>query len=258
MGMRTIIIIASVILATSAFPQYAPARKEGSYEPASHSSPEKAERATRDKVKATRDPNYIPKKAPATKDSNYIKEAKRAKRDTNYVPQIAPAQREGSNEPVSHSPPKNAVRATRDPNYVPKRVLATRDPNYVPKGVLATRDPNYVPKIAPAQREGSNGPASHSPPKNAVKATRDPNYVPKNAPATRDPNYIEKAKPSCDCSKIRQEVQAVPINTANLAPAQQEGKPSAPVKPLKNVVSATRDPNYCNCSNTEEVIEVFE
>merc|ERR1711923_401836 len=199
MGMRTIIIIASVILATSAFPQYAPARKEGSYEPASHSSPEKAERATREKVKATRDPNYVPKKAPATKDSNYIKEAKRA-----------------------------------------------------------TRDPNYVPKIAPAQREGSNGPVSHSPPKNAVRATRDSNYVQKNAPATRDPNYIEKAKPSCDCSKIRQEVQAVPLNTANLAPAQQEGKPSAPVKPLKNVVSATRDPNYCNCSNTEEVIEVFE
>merc|ERR1711923_180856 len=177
MGMRTIIIIASVILATSAFPQYAPARKEGSYEPASHSSPEKAERATREKVKATRDPNYVPKKAPATKDSNYIKEAKRAKRDTNYVPQNAPAQREGSNGPVSHSPPKNAVKATRDPNYVPKRVSATRDPN-------------YVPKIAPA----------------------------------------------CDCSKIRQEVQAVPLNTANLAPAQQEGKPSAPVKPLKNVV----------------------
>merc|ERR1712213_153519 len=194
--MRTIIIIASVILATSAFPQYASARKEGSYEPASNSSPEKAERATRDNVKATRDPNYVPKKAPATKDSNYIKEAKRA---TNYIPQIAPAQREGSNEPVSHSPPKNAVRATRDPNYVPK-----------------------------------------------------------NAPATRDPNYIEKANPTCDCSKIRQEVQAVPLNTANLAPAQQEGKPSAPVKPLKNVVSATRDPNYCNCSNTEEVIEVFE
>merc|ERR1712130_925160 len=230
--MRTIIIIASVILATSAFPQYAPARKEGSYKPASHSSPEKAERATRDNVKATRDPNYVPKKAPATKDSNYIKEAKRAKRDTNYVPKIAPAQREGSNEPVSYSPPKNAVRATRDPNYVPKRVLATRDPN-------------YVPKIAPAQREGSNGPVSHSPPKNAVKATRDP-------------NYIEKANPTCDCSKIRQEAQAVPLNTANLAPAQQEGKPSAPVKPLKNVVSATRDPNYCNCSNTEEVIEVFE
>merc|ERR1712213_277579 len=210
--MRTIIIIASVILATSAFPQYAPARKEGSYEPASNSSPEKAERATRDNVKATRDPNYVPKKAPATKDSNYIKEAKRAK----------------------------------------------RDPNYVPKRVLATRDPNYVPKIAPAQREGSNGPASYSPPKNAVRATRDPNYVPKNAPATRDPSYIEKANPTCDCSKIRQEVQAVPLNTANLAPAQQEGKPSAPVKPLKNVVSATRDPNYCNCSNTEEVIEVFE
>merc|ERR1711923_412653 len=212
MGMRTIIIIASVILATSAFPQYAPARKEGSYEPASHSSPEKAERATREKVGATRDPNYVPKKAPATKDSSYIKEAKRAKRDTNNVPQNAPAQREGSNGPVSHSPPKNAVKATRDPNYVPKRVLATRDPNYVPKRVSATRDPNYVPK----------------------------------------------AKPSCDCSKIRQKVQAVPINTANLAPAQQEGKPSAPVKPLKNVVSATRDPNYCNCSNTEEVIEVFE
>jgi len=243
--MRTIVIIASVILATSAFPQYAPAHKEGSYEPASHSSPEKAERATREKVKATRDPNYVPKKAPATKDSNSIKEAKRAKRDTNYVPQNAPAQREGSNGPASHSPPKNAVRATRDPNYVPKRVLATRDPN-------------YVPKIAPAQREGSNGPASHSPPKNAVRATRDPNYVPKNAPATRDPNYIEKANPTCDCSKIRQEVQAVPLNTANLAPAQQEGKPSAPVKPLKNVVSATRDPNYCNCSNAEEVIEVFE
>merc|ERR1711923_498658 len=186
MGMRTIIIIASVILATSAFPQYAPARKEGSYEPASHSSPEKAERATREKVKATRDPNYVPKKAPATRDSN------------------------------------------------------------------------YVPQNAPAQREGSNGPALHSPPKNAVRATRDPNYVPKNAPATRDPNYIEKAKPTCDCSKIRQEVQAVPINNTNLAPAQQEGKPSAPVKPLKNVVSATRDPNYCNCSNTEEVIEVFE
>merc|ERR1712012_910718 len=177
---------ASVILATSAFPQYTPARKEGSYEPASNSSPEKAERATRDNVKATRDPNYVPKKAPAT------------------------------------------------------------------------RDPNYVPKIAPAQREGSNGPASYSPPKNAVRATRDPNYVPKNAPATRDPNYIEKANPTCDCSKIRQEVQAVPLNTANLAPAQQEGKPSAPVKPLKNVVSATRDPNYCNCSNTEEVIELFE
>merc|ERR1711923_312441 len=245
MGMRTIIIIASVILATSAFPQYAPARKEGSYEPASHSSPEKAERATREKVKATRDPNYVPKKAPATKDSNNIKEAKRAKRDTNYVPQNAPAQREGSNGPVSHSPPKNAVRATRDPNYVPKRVSATRDPN-------------YVPKIAPAQREGSNGPAPHSPPKNAVRATGDPNYVPKNAPATRDPNYIEKANPTCDCSKIRQEVQALPLNTANLAPAQQEGKPSDPVKPLKNVVSATRDPNYCNCSNTEEVIEVFE
>merc|ERR1712012_464470 len=210
---------ASVILATSAFPQYTPARKEGSYEPASNSSPEKAERATRDNVKATR--------------------------DTNYVPKIAPAQREGSNEPASYSPPKNAVRQTRDPNYVPKRVLATRDPN-------------YVPKIAPAQREGSNGPASYSPPKNAVRATRDPNYVPKNAPATRDPNYIEKANPTCDCSKIRQEVQAVPLNTANLAPAQQEGKPSAPVKPLKNVVSATRDPNYCNCSNTEEVIEVFE
>jgi len=243
--MRTIIIIASVIIATSAFPQYVPAHNEGSYEPASNSSPEKAERATRDNVKATRDPNYVPKKAPATKDSNYIKEAKRAKRDTNYVPKIAPAQREGSNEPVSHSPPKNAVKATRDPNYVPKRVLATRDPN-------------YVPKIAPAQREGSNGPVSYSPPKNAVRATRDPNYVPKNAPATRDPNYIEKANPTCDCSKIRQEVQAVPLNTANLAPAQQEGKPSAPVKPLKNVVSATRDPNYCNCSNTEEVIEVFE
>merc|ERR1712033_21133 len=192
-------IIASVILATSAFPQYTPARKEGSYEPASNSSPEKAERATRDNVKATRDPNYVPKKAPATKDSNYIKEAKRAKRDPNYVPKIAPAQREGSNEPVSHSPPKNAVRATRDPNNVPK-----------------------------------------------------------NAPATRDPNYIKKANPTCDCSKIRQEVQAVPINTANLAPAQQEGKQSAPVKPLKNVVKATRDPNYCNCSNTEEVIEVFE
>merc|ERR1712213_15072 len=207
--MRTIIIIASVILATSAFPQYAPARKEGSYEPASNSSPEKAERATRDNVKATRDPNYVPKKAPATKDSNYIKEAKRAK----------------------------------------------RDPNYVPKRVLATRDPNYVPKIAPAQREGSNGPVSYSPPKNAVRATRDPNYVPKNAPATRDPNYIEKANPTCDC-KIRQEVQAVPLNTANLAPAQQEGKPSAPVKPLKNVVGATRDRNYCNCSNTEEVFEV--
>merc|ERR1711902_88343 len=94
-------------------------------------------------------------------------------------------------------------------------------------------------------REGSNGPAPHSPPKNAVRATRDPNYT-------------EKANPTCDCSKIRQEVQAVPLNTANLAPAQQEGKPSAPVKPLKNVVSATRDPNYCNCSNTEEVIEVFE
>merc|ERR1712033_24397 len=151
-------IIASVILATSAFPQYAPARKEGSYEPASHSSPEKAEGATRDNVKATRDPNYVPKKAPATKDSNYIKKAKRAKRDTNYVP-----------------------------------------------------------KIAPAQRQGSNGPASYSPPKNAVKATRDPNYVPKNAPATRDPNYIEKANPTYDCSKIRQEVQAVPLNTANLA-----------------------------------------
>merc|ERR1712012_1115702 len=165
---------ASVILATSAFPQYAPARKEVSYEPASNSSPEKAERATRDNVKATRDPNYIPKKAPATKDSNYIKEAKKAKRDTKYVPKIAPAQREGSNEPASYSPPKNAV-----------------------------------------------------------KATRDPNYVPKNAPATRDPNYIEKANPTCDCSKTRQEVQAVPLNTANLAPAQQEGKPSAPVKPLK-------------------------
>merc|ERR1712213_171663 len=204
--MRTIIIIASVILATSAFPQYAPARKEGSYEPASHSSPVKAERATRDNVKATRDPNYVPKKAPA--------------------------QREGSNGPVSYSPPKNAVKATRDPNY--------------------------VPKIAPAQREGSNGPVSYSQPKNAVRQTRDPNYVPKNAPATRDPSYIEKANPTCDCSKIRQEVQAVPLNTANLAPAQQEGKPSAPVKPLKNVVSATRDPNYCNCSNTEEVIEVFE
>merc|ERR1712130_1100614 len=172
--MRTIIIIASVILATSAFPQYAPARKEGSYEPASNSSPEKAERATRDNVKA--------------------------KRDTNYVPQNAPAQREGS----------NAVKATRDPNYVPKRVSATRDPN-------------YVPKIAPAQRVGSNRPVSYSPPKNAVRATRDPNYVPKRVSATRDPNYIEKANPTCDCSKIRQEVQAVPLNTATLAPAQQEG-----------------------------------
>merc|ERR1712130_737997 len=191
--MRTIIIIASVIIATSAFPQ------------------------------STRDPNYVPKR----------------------VLETAPAQREGSNGPVSHSPPKNAVKATRDPNYVPKRVLATRDPN-------------YVQKVAPAQREGSNVPASHSPPKNVVRATRDPNYVQKNAPATRDPNYIEKANPTCDCSKIRQQVQAVPLNTANLAPARQEGKPSAPVKPLKNVVSATRDPNYCNCSNTEEVIEVFE
>merc|ERR1712130_700026 len=191
--MRTIIIIASVIIATSAFPQ------------------------------STRDPNYVPKR----------------------VLETAPAQREGSNGPVSHSPPKNAVKATRDPNYVPNRVLATRDPNYVPKRVLATRDPNYVQKVAPAQREGSNVPASHSPPKNVVRATRDP-------------NYIEKANPTCDCSKIRQQVQAVPLNTANLAPAQQEGKPSAPVKPLKNVVSATRDPNYCNCSNTEEVIEVFE
>merc|ERR1712130_538787 len=178
--MRTIIIIASVIIATSAFPQ------------------------------STRDPNYVPKR----------------------VLETAPAQREGSNGPVSHSPPKNAVKATRDPNY--------------------------VQKVAPAQREGSNVPASHSPPKNVVRATRDPNYVQKNAPATRDPNYIEKANPTCDCSKIRQQVQAVPLNTANLAPAQQEGKPSAPVKPLKNVVSATRDPNYCNCSNTEEVIEVFE
>merc|ERR1711923_186481 len=242
MGMRTIIIIASVILATSAFPQYAPARKEGSYEPASHSSPEKAERATREKVKATRDPNYVPKKAPATKDSNYIKEAKRAKRDTNYVPQNAPAQREGSNEPVSYSPPKNAVKATRDPNYVPKRVSATRDPN-------------YVPKIAPAQREGSNGPASYSPPKNAVRAIRDPNYVPKNAPATRDPNYIEKANPTCDCSKIRQEVQAVPLNTANLAPAQQEGKPSAPVKPLKNVVSATETPTIATVQIQKKLLK---
>merc|ERR1719392_248502 len=99
--MRTIIIIASVILATSAFPQYAPARKEGSYEPASNSSPEKAERATRDNVKATRDPNYVPKKAPATKDSNYI-------------PKI---------EPASNSSPEKAERATRD------NVKATRDPN---------------------------------------------------------------------------------------------------------------------------------
>merc|ERR1712130_933038 len=131
---------------------------------------------------------------------------------TSAFPQYAPAQREGSNEPASHSPPKNAVRATRDPNYAPKKVLATRDPNYVPK----------------------------------------------NAPATRDPNYIKKANPTCDCSKIRQEVQAVPINTANLAPAQQEGKQPAPVKPLNNIVKATRDPNYCNCSNTEEVIEVFQ
>merc|ERR1711923_308786 len=127
---------------------------------------------------------------------------------TSAYPQYSPAQREGSNGPVLHSPPKNAVRDTRDPNYVPKKVLATRDPNYVPKKVLATRDPNYVSKIAPAQREGSNGPAPHSPPKNAVRATRDPNYVSKNAPATRDPNYTEKANPTCDCSKIRQEVQA--------------------------------------------------
>merc|ERR1712130_1086283 len=121
--------------------------------------------------------------------------------------------------------------------------------------ILAT---SAFPQYAPAQREGSNEPASHSPPKNAVRATRDPNYAPKNAPATRDPNYIKKANPTCDCSKIRQEVQAVPINTANLAPAQQEGKQPAPVKPLNNIVKATRDPNYCNCSNTEEVIEVFE
>merc|ERR1712130_684480 len=130
---------------------------------------------------------------------------------------------------------KEAKRAKRDTNYVPQNAPAQREGS---NAVKATRDPNYVPK--------------------RVSATRDPNYVPKNAPATRDPNYIEKANPTCDCSKIRQEVQAVPLNTANLAPAQQEGKPSAPVKPLKNVVSATRDPNYCNCSNTEEVIEVFE
>merc|ERR1711923_143329 len=153
---------------------------------------------------------------------------------TSAYPQYSPAQREGSNGPVLHSPPKNAVRATRDPNYVPKKVLATRDPNYVPRKVLETL----------ANKK--------------VLATRDPNYVLKKVLATRDPNYIKKAEPSCDCSKIRQETQSVPMNTANLAPAQQEGKQSAPVKPLKNVVKATRDPNYCNCSNTEEVIEVFE
>merc|ERR1711923_180387 len=153
---------------------------------------------------------------------------------TSAYPQYSPAQREGSNGPVLHSPPKNAVRATRDPNYVPKKVLATRDPNYVPRKVLETL----------ANKK--------------VLATRDPNYVLKKVLATRDPNYIKKAEPSCDCSKIRKETQSVPMNTANLAPAQQEGKQSAPVKPLKNVVKATRDPNYCNCSNTEEVIEVFE
>ena len=137
--------------------------------------------------------------------------------------------------------------ATRDPNYVPKKVLATRDPNYVSKKVIAVRDPNYVPRKVLETLANKK-----------VLATRDPNYVLKKVLATRDPNYIKKAEPSCDCSKIRQEIQSVPMNTANLAPAQQEGKQSAPVKPLKNVVKATRDPNYCNCSNTEEVIEVFE
>merc|ERR1711923_484271 len=93
---------------------------------------------------------------------------------TSAYPQYSPAQREGSNGPVLHSPPKNAVRATRDPNYVPKKVLATRDPNYVPRKVLETL----------ANKK--------------VLATRDPNYVLKKVLATRDPNYIKKAEPSCD------------------------------------------------------------
>jgi len=133
---------------------------------------------------------------------------------TSAFPQYAPALREGSNGPVSHSPPKNAVRATR----VPKKVLATRDPNYVSKKVLAVQDPNYIPRKVLETLVHKK-----------VLATRDPNnYVLKKVLATRDPNYIKKAEPSCDCSKIRQEIQTVQFNTANLAPAQQEGKQSAP------------------------------
>lgn len=108
----------------------------------------------------------------------------------------------------------------------------------IASAILAT---SAFPQRAPAQRQGSEG-SSHapaSPPKNAVRATRDPNYV-------------KKAEQACDCTKIGKVIPGVPVNNENLAPAQKEGKASAPAKPLKNVVRATRDPNYCNCQSSKE------
>merc|ERR1711902_428243 len=85
--MRTLIIIASAILATSAFPQRAPAQRQGS-EGSSHApaSPPKSA------VRATRDPNYVKKAEQAC--------------DCSKIGKVIPG-----------VPLKNVVRATRDPNY---------------------------------------------------------------------------------------------------------------------------------------------
>ena len=67
--------------------------------------------------------------------------------------------------------------------------------------------------------------------------------------ATKDPNYLAK-KAACDCSKVSRvvPVQAVPVGTVNLAPAQQEGKPISRSNTRRMLSGQT---NHCNCERKE-------